>query len=58
LYILSTITFGAPAGAKMPHQLLASYPGTPASEIVGALGKSLLRADPPKSSTLSFPDVI
>jgi hypothetical protein len=36
----ATTVFGTPAGATMPFQVLASYPGTPASAIVGTSGRA------------------
>ena len=41
-----------------PHHMLASYPGTPASEIVGTSGSIAVRFDAPTPSTLSLPDLI
>src|ERR1700674_2810755 len=37
---LSMIGFGVPAGAINPSQMVASYPGTPASEAIGTLGST------------------
>src|SRR5258706_94573 len=34
----ATISFGVPTGARMPYQLMTSYPGSPDSAIVGRLG--------------------
>lgn len=57
---LSFVTIGAgvPAGARIPHQLIDSYPGTPASAIVGTSGRIALRFAPPVPRALSFPDVM
>jgi hypothetical protein len=37
---------GVPAGATMPFQLFASYPGKPASATVGTSGNALARRSP------------
>src|SRR5207249_3240525 len=47
---------GVPAGATMPHQLVASYPGTPASEIVGTSGRAGTRAALPTPSGFKRPE--
>src|SRR6201996_8990437 len=43
---LSMIGFGVPTGAINPSQMVASYPGTPASEAIGTLGLTLERVLP------------
>jgi NitT/TauT family transport system substrate-binding protein len=55
LLSFSTIAGGVPAGASIPHQLLASYPGTPDSAIVGTSGITGLRLAPPVPKALSLP---
>src|SRR6476660_8842250 len=43
---LSVTGFGVPAGAINPSQIVASYPGTPASAAVGTSGSTPERALP------------
>src|SRR6266481_1546223 len=51
---LSTTGFGVPAGAINPSQMVASYPGTPASPAVGMLGSTLERVLPVLASARTW----
>src|ERR1700722_12575922 len=52
---LSTIGFGVPAGAINPSQMVASYPGTPASWAVGTSGSTPERVLPVVASARTWP---
>lgn len=58
LEILSTISFGVPAGANSPVQPVISNAGRPASAKVGACGKGGARIFPEIARGLSLPLVI
>src|ERR1041384_6965734 len=47
---------GLPAGVRMPHQLVASAPGSPASANVGASGNATRRRAPPTPRAFSLPE--
>ena len=46
---------GVAAGARMPHQAVASNPGSPASCMVGTSGSTGLRVAPVVASARSLP---
>src|SRR6185436_11693875 len=56
LYKRSSTGCGVPAGARMPHQLVTSKPGTPPSAIVGTSGMAGLRCAPLTPSAFSLPE--
>ena len=49
------IGFGVPAGAINPSQMVASYPGTPASVTVGTSGSTSERVLPVVASARTWP---
>src|SRR5262245_3822867 len=53
---LSTTGLGRPAGPITPLQVLASYPGIPASAIVGRSGNPGERLGPLTASAFTFPE--
>src|SRR5688572_12665446 len=55
-YRRSSTGRGVPTGATMPHQLLTSKPGTPASAMVGTSGIAALRFALLTPSALSLPE--
>src|SRR5258707_373162 len=53
-FSLSITGFGVPAGAINPSQMVASYPGTPASPAVGTFGSTLERVLPVVASARTW----
>src|SRR5258706_1094028 len=51
----ATISFGIPAGARTPYQLMTSYPGSPDSAIVGRLGAANERLALVTASAFNLP---
>ena len=52
---LSTISGGVPAGANRPFHIVTSYPGRPASAIVGTSGAAAVRVAPVTAMAVSLP---
>jgi hypothetical protein len=54
----ATMAAGVPAGARTPNHDYASYPGSPASAIVGTSGSAGARARDVTASARSLPALI